>query len=199
MANVKPKQAQINFTRFSMSRELIESAFLNKISFTPQDSTREETISENRDIQICEKCDYKTSKDERMREHILVRHSERKHKCAECDYQHHFANRVRSHFKQVHMGIPRKNEKCKSTQCLNFGTAVCLWLEDHGLFQCEQCNFTAKRQDQLKIHVDSVHEGILFSFKQSEFSAKSKHTMNTHNQSVHEGIVFQCKQIPIKP
>ena len=135
----------MNFTNFSLSRESIQNAFGKKMS--PQKNPPQvKVVTENDDTHKCDKCEYKTSKIALMRDHILVKHSGVKNKCTECNYQHHFPNRVQRHFKQVHMGIPRnKNETCKSTQCPNFATTKCLFLEDHILHHCEQCNFTQKK------------------------------------------------------
>ena len=112
------------------------------------------------DIQICDKCEYKTSNIKRMHDHILVKHSGVKEKCDECDYQHHFPSKVRTHFKQVHLGIPKKrsDDNCKSTQCTNFGTKECKSLVDHIRLHCEQCKFTATTKDKLKYHVIKLHE-----------------------------------------
>ena len=165
MADNIQKQADMSFTSFSMSRESIEN-FEFKVA------------SENDGLQKCDKCDYKTSKAALMYDHILVRHSKVKHKCTECDYQHHFLNRVGTHFKQVHMGIPKKrsesNGSCKIPECSNFQTTVCLFLEEHVLYQCEQCNFKAIRRDQLNHHVGKVHDGISFSCEQCQYSSAWK-------------------------
>ena len=110
MADNDQKQAEMNVTSFSLSRESIENAFSKKQS-RPKIPAEYKVALENDSIQNCDKCEYKTSKVERMREHILVKHSEVKHKCTDCNYQHHFPNRVRSHFKQVHMGIPKKRSE----------------------------------------------------------------------------------------
>ena len=128
-----------------------------------------------------------------MYDHILVRHSEVKHKCTECDYQHHFLNRVGTHFKQVHMGIPRGNRSCKSTKCPNFGTTLCLFLEDHVLYQCEQCKFSARSSRAVNLHVQSVHEGIAFRCEFCQKSFVERRGRKYHVQSVHEGITFRCE------
>ena len=180
MADNNQKQADMSFTSFSMSRESIEN-FEFKVA------------SENDGLQKCDKCDYKTSKAALMYDHILVRHSKVKHKCTECDYQHHFLNRVGTHFKQVHMGIPRGGRSCKRIKCPNFGTTLCLFLEDHVSYQCEQCNFSARSSRGLNLHVQSVHEGIAFTCEFCQKSFVERRGLKYHVQSVHEGIKFTCE------
>ena len=149
---------------------MIENAFSKK-QIRPKIAVESKVALENNGIQKCDKCEYETNKVVLLRDHIAIRHSEVKHKCTECDYQHHFPNRVRSHYKQVHMGIPRGDANCKSAQCPYFGTRVCLLLEEHALYQCVQCKFTAKRKFQLKHHVGKTHDGITFSCEQCKFSS----------------------------
>ena len=214
MADNNPKEAQINTTSLSLGRESIENAFSKKIT-CPEDAPEVKIIP---DLQNCDKCEYKTIKVKRMRDHILVKHSVVKEKCTKCDYQHHFQSKVRTHFKQVHMGIPKKRpeDNCKNTQCPNFGTKGCKLLEDHILLHCSQCKFTTTRKDQLKHHVVKLHEGPSFT---CEFCQKSfvelrewkRHTkeelscdqckytgslknLKHHIKSVHDKITYPCNE-----
>ena len=94
-------QPEKNFTSFSLSRELIENAFSKKLN-RPKILAESKVASENGGTQKCDKCEYKTNKVILIYDHIVIKHSEVKHKCKECDYQHHYPNRVRSHLGSSH-------------------------------------------------------------------------------------------------
>ena len=57
---------------------------------------------------------------------------------------------------------------------------------------CNQCPKTFRHKTQLKIHTDSVHEGIKQPCDSCEYQASSLATLRVHKQAEHEGVTHKC-------
>ena len=189
----------MNYPSLSLSQESIENAFkaredVEKKTFQRKPAFKDKFSSG--DAQKCEKCDFKTDKHEQMRQHILIKHSVVKNKCNYCDYTHYYPNRVKVHENYIHKKIPRitgkKNMVCKNIQCPNFCTTECNMLEKHGRHLCTKCKFATKKPSDLKLHIERVHEGVVFSCEECQYSHTSRRQFTDHIRTVHEGVVFSC-------
>ena len=49
-------------------------------------------------------------------------------------------------------------------------------------------------QDNLNIHIQSVHEGVRFFCNQCEYKATHQSSLTTNIQLVHEGVRYICNQ-----
>ena len=58
--------------------------------------------------------------------------------------------------------------------------------------ECKQCPKTFKSKPTLKIHTESIHEGIRHSCDTCNYEAITVATLKLHIQSVHEGITYPC-------
>ena len=191
----------MNYPSLSLSHESIENAFkvtenLEKKHFRRKPAFKDKFATG--DAQKCEKCDFKTCKHEQMRQHILIKHSEVKNKCSYCDYTHYYPNRVKIHENHIHKKIPRITHKkrmvCNNIQCPYFCTRECTVLENHGLHFCTKCKYATKRTSDLKLHIQRVHEGVVFSCEECDHSNTSRWQLTRHIRSVHEGVVFSCDE-----
>ena len=61
-----------------------------------------------------------------------------------------------------------------------------------GSFTCEECDYRYKDKWQLKIHVESIHEGIIYRCSECNMKFSRKETFNMHTIAKHKGLVFQC-------
>ena len=63
-------------------------------------------------------------------------------------------------------------------------------------FQCDQCNKQYSRKDNLKQHIDTVHEGkkSVFACDHCNKQYSQKGHLNQHIASVHDGKKFDCDQ-----
>ena len=95
-----------------------------------------------------------------------------KQKCNECTYSHYFSTKVITHFKLVHLKIPKKS-------ITRF---------------CDECNFQTKRQDHLKHHKDSVHEGIIHRCASFTFQSDRKANLVRHRNEKHLEISLPCDE-----
>ena len=148
-------QRNMDYASLFLSPHLIENELAKVV---PPTRVKSESQLE------CNKCDYKTTNYNCMYRHKRTKHSNIKQKCTKCDYAHIYPTKVKSHYKQVHLGIARaKKDMCRKNTCKFFSTKNCTDLK-HYLFSCHLCDFSSKKNDNLKYHVQRVHEGILSSY-----------------------------------
>ena len=57
-------------------------------------------------------------------------------------------------------------------------------------YQCKQCDHQATNTNNLKLHVNKVHEGLRYS---CEFRATQSNLLKSHIEYVDMGIRYQCK------
>ena len=127
-----------------------------------------------------------------MYKHNRIKHSDIKHKCTECNFTHTFPTKVRTHYREVHLGAGRnrrKQEKCGKPNCKDVGKSDCKELLHFVLF-CDQCEFSTKRNDNLKLHIKRVHEGLIESFSCShcDFTTNLESYLRRHTRGMHISI-----------
>ena len=61
-------------------------------------------------------------------------------------------------------------------------------------YPCDQCEYIATLQSNLKIHKQSNHEGIRYPCDQCDYAATQLFALKKHKQSKHEGIRYPCDQ-----
>ena len=178
----------MNYPSLSLSKELIESAFV-----LPNVS-KKSTV--NSDIMKCEKCDYKTDNKNYMDNHTRGKHSKAKNYCTKCSFAHVFPSKIKQHYNIVHLGIKRLDYKyrCKIKSCQYYGKDTCEDLEQHSLLFCNQCEYSARRNEDLKNHMKSVHEGIVFPCDQCSYVSKRSKDLRIHVMSKHTTKFFSCKE-----
>ena len=63
---------------------------------------------------------------------------------------------------------------------------------DGVVYPCDQCEYEAKLKFHLKIHIQSVHDGARYPCNQCGITFSHQSGLNTHQKSVHEGILYPC-------
>jgi len=61
-------------------------------------------------------------------------------------------------------------------------------------YSCSQCKYFALTTRNLKIHVDSKHEGVRFPCPECDFAATTAGILKTHVESIHEGVRYPCSK-----
>ena len=142
----------------------------------------------------CDECDYENVKGSNLYVHKRQHHMKHlKQKCSECNNTYHYPSTLKKHFKQVHLKIRRKQNGgnsykviCRKKDCLDYEQQHCKEMDIHKVFACDQCSFSNQRKDSLNIHIQSVHEGVVFKCDQcTVFSAKRKIRLKEHMLSKH--------------
>ena len=57
---------------------------------------------------------------------------------------------------------------------------------------CDQCDKTFKTKESLRLHVKSVHEGVVFKCTKCDRSYGNLDNLKRHIGGVHDGIIFKC-------
>jgi len=78
------------------------------------------------------------------------------------------------------------------------------WPFNHGVFpvsktntkttSCEVCNRTFKSRQNLKQHIESVHQKVRYDCDQCDHRASTKSNLRCHKASQHEGIKYDCDE-----
>ena len=58
---------------------------------------------------------------------------------------------------------------------------------------CDQCDYQVKQKGTLKVHIQSIHEGISYPCDKCDFISNKKSSLKVHKRS-HEGIKYPCDQ-----
>lgn len=83
---------------------------------------------------------------------------------------------------------------CKNHLCQYFGKITCQDLKQPSLLFCSQCDYSAKTNEELKIHVQGVHEGIAYPCEQCSYVSKRKGDLLKHSKSKHTDMFFGCRE-----
>ena len=127
-----------------------------------------------KELLSCNFCEHRSTKTAYTYYHELQEHIGIKQKCTECTYSHYFSTKVITHFTLVHLKFPKKS--------IMF-TRV-----------CDECNFKTKRQDHLKHHKESVHDGIIYSCDSCTFQTNRKGNLGRHDNENHLEIRLPCDE-----
>ena len=59
-------------------------------------------------------------------------------------------------------------------------------------YACNQCDYQATTQGNLKTHIQSIHEGVKYSCNLCDKQFTRQDSLTRHIQSVHEGVKYAC-------
>ena len=59
-------------------------------------------------------------------------------------------------------------------------------------YLCHLCDYRVRTKKSLKIHIQSVHEGVRYTCNDCDFYATTKRILRIHIQSIHEGMNYSC-------
>ena len=59
-------------------------------------------------------------------------------------------------------------------------------------FECNDCNYSSKKKQNLNIHINAVHKGIKHPCNQCGKLYAQKSSLNLHIRSIHESVHFPC-------
>ena len=60
----------------------------------------------------------------------------------------------------------------------------------NGYYQCNECDFTAVKMEELKSHVDAVHRDGAYQCDKCDFAAMKREVLKSHVETIHrDGII----------
>ena len=114
----------------------------------------------------CNQCDFKTSHENNMRNHITSIHVP-KYACNQCVYYADHKSNLSNHIKSKHEGVN---------------------------YACDICSYEAVTKGNLKIHIKSIHKGGKYSCNQCDFKASLSYSVILHRKAKHEGVKYPCNE-----
>ena len=112
---------------------------------------------------ICDKCPFKAKTYPLLKAHMDKWHGTKVFSCDLCDYTTLLPKEFKKHWGYRH----------------NYDTKR---------FYCDQCHYSASVVNSLKLHVQSVHEGIRYPCDLCDFKATKKEDVTRHKNTIHEKI-----------
>ena len=126
--------------------------------------------------------------------------------CLECRSTFKSKSSLTNHYKNKHMGIKYDCDKCN----MKFSVPSSLYTHKKSLHSdteeksCEQCPYKTSRIDNLKTHIEAVHEskGLpyekQFQCSKCDFRTVHKGYLRSHLQTVHGSYNVMCNQCNFK-
>ena len=147
---------------------------------------------------LCSQCDFKTTDDLEMKDHIVQNHIEEERYCHICDNRSYPTwKKFRNHMKDVHKWQIRFCNHCE------FLAHSVSELREHAVeihsnkgsdLKCNVCPRKLPSQRKLKIHVAIKHGHRIFACTQCDYKTSyRKEEIRTHIEAVHEGIRYNCE------
>ena len=155
----------------------------------------------------CAECDFVSRLLQDLNRHIERVHEGVIYRCEKCQYCSKTKYELNIHLRK-HANIHKKNSKitvnksskssksrkvCNDPVCPQFGSNECKELKLHGRHKRAECDFVAKRLNNLSKHVRSVHEGVVYPCEKCQYYSTRKYNLNIHIQSKHDGYMFSCE------
>ena len=128
---------------------------------------KQQERKEEKNMYVCDQCDYMTMNSGHLRTHIKSKHEGVKYYCDQCDKKFTLQTSLTAHIKSKHEGIK---------------------------YPCEQCGKKFTSQSSLTHHIRSKHDGVKYACDQCDYQATQKGDLNIHIRNKHEGVKFYCEQ-----
>ena len=65
-------------------------------------------------------------------------------------------------------------------------------------FECDNCDYTAKRKQHIVLHQNFHHDNIRYKCDKCEKQFSTRGNLNVHSKVAHEGIKYTCDQCDIQ-
>ena len=66
------------------------------------------------------------------------------------------------------------------------------------MYSCNYCKYKSNRSNNVKAHIESIHEGIKFACPYCKVQFSDKSALSKHTKSVHKGIRVPCQHCDYK-
>lgn len=146
----------------------------------------------------CSKCPSEFSTPSGLQIHIKAKHSDgKRYKCDQCDEEYVYHTDLTRHFQSKHNGIMVKCDFINCEYQSNRPDKVRLHKQTihQGIkFPCNHCEYKACSPCDLRKHVRGRHEGIRYKCDKCDHISFDKSTLKKHVLAIHEGVRFSCDQ-----
>ena len=118
--------------------------------------------------------------------------------CTKCDFQANHNNTLWQHTQSIHEGVRHGCYVCGhlalSRDNLKRQRHIKLNHEKQAaLFECNLCDYKAKKTHRIKDHKQAKHKGLTFNCDKCDFKNSSKNYLKRHKRFKHEVKEYVCE------
>ena len=144
---------------------------------------------------ICSTCNFKSNFESQLKIHI------KKHQslfCSSCGLVFNGKQALREHVVKEH-----ENLKCTVLGCVFTAASIYKFhrhkFDHHSeLKQCDQCEYSTRRFELLKGHMETHSSNLIYICKQCDFRTNTRQKITFHKRKVHLGIFYECNVCSFK-
>ena len=110
----------------------------------------------------CDECDWSTIRSDRLKVHIENKHLGIRHFCSQCGFLASTKKYLDRHMKNIHLSRMSFCNHC------DFQSSMKKEFMRHKILhkkQCQQCDYTATQERNMKIHIQAIHVKIIYPCK----------------------------------
>ena len=144
----------------------------------------------------CPNCDYEAKVKGGLQRHIESIHDGKVFLCPDCDYKAKYKTNLQRHIKSIHDGEVISCPDCESkfVQRSTLNRHIKVFhnnSEEKETFHCTMpnCEYETPWKNGLKIHIESVHEGLTNQCPNCKYKTVSKGNLQRHIKSAHEEVI----------
>ena len=128
----------------------------------------------------CNECDWSTTTSSKMKTHIQSKHLGIRHCCDQCGYLTTTKYLLDKHVKRIHQVSFCDVCEFKSSSKPEF---IKHWTLDK--LQCKQCDYIASRVDNMKMHMQAIHDQETYLCKVCPYKSSTPRYLSQHIKSKH--------------
>jgi len=147
----------------------------------------------------CEKCDFETFEEERLKHHKQVGHPVKMYSCEHCEYSATRNQCLKKHMKLNHTGFRYSCDECEN----KFKCPAAL--KDHvnsqhqgKYYHCHVCDWRGGHRTSLQKHIRIKHLKQRVKCGQCEYEAMDASSLKKHMNSRHARIWIKCDECDFK-
>ena len=136
---------------------------------------------------FCNQCDYKTTKNINLYNHVRNIHNGKKYKCNKCGKEFNHPGSLTEHNKAIHEGFLYACNECDQKFKYRPGLRLHIKNEHRGITSdCTKCGRKCSNDFDLKRHF-KIHGDADIFCKMCNYSCKQQNSLRAHVKSVHGG------------
>ena len=143
----------------------------------------------------CQKCDYSINNKQNLERHVETVHQGLRHSCKSCDRTFTQKGSLAKHVQAEHEKIRYYCNSCDyqakyNGELLKHNRKVHENIVE--IAECELCNFKGSNNTTLKIHMESIHQGVKYCCSKCDKQFTQKTHLRTHFKSAHLQLKRDC-------
>ena len=130
----------------------------------------------------CDECDWMTQRAEKLKIHKEDKHLGLKHFCGQCGVLYNTKKSLDRHIKDLH------HSRISFCNDCDFQSSMKREFIRHRILhkkQCQQCDYTATHEKNMKIHIQAIHEKSTYPCEICPYKSSTPRSLSNHQKSKH--------------